>query len=56
LRARLGADGRVEIHPNQGPAVFTSTVWAEGLVDNPPGHVVQAGDRVHYIPYSELLS
>ncbi|MBS0345082.1 MAG: molybdopterin molybdotransferase MoeA [Proteobacteria bacterium] len=56
LRARLGADGRVELYPNQGPGVLTSTVWADGLVDNPSGQVIKAGDRVRFIPYSELLS
>ena len=56
LRARIAADGRVELFPNQGPAVLTSTVWAEGVVDTPSGQVVKAGDTVSFIPYSELLS
>ena len=37
LRARIGADGRVALFPNQGPGVLTSTVWADGLVSTPPG-------------------
>ncbi len=56
LRARLGADGRVGLFPNQGPGVLTSTVWADGLVDNPPGQAIAAGETVRFIPYSELLS
>jgi molybdopterin molybdotransferase len=55
LRARLGPDGRVVLYPNQGPGVLTSTVWADGLVDNPPETAIRAGDRVSFIPYSELL-
>ncbi|MBU0750734.1 MAG: molybdopterin molybdotransferase MoeA [Gammaproteobacteria bacterium] len=55
LRARLGADGRVELFPHQGSGVLTSTVWAGGLVDNPPGQAIAAGDVVQFIPYGELL-
>ncbi len=56
LRARIAEDGRVALFPNQGPGVLTSTVWADGVVDNPPGQAIAAGDRVSFIPYSELLS
>ncbi|WP_374261473.1 gephyrin-like molybdotransferase Glp [Zoogloea sp.] len=56
LRARIGDDGRVALFDNQGPGVLTSTVWADGLVDNPPGQTIAAGDPVRFIPYSELLS
>ncbi|MDD3352625.1 gephyrin-like molybdotransferase Glp [Zoogloea sp.] len=56
LRARIGPDGRVELFPHQGPGILRSTVWADGLVDNPPGQAITAGDRVSFIPYSELLS
>lgn len=56
LRARLGPDGRVLLHTNQGPGVLSSTVWADGLVNNPPETAIRAGDRVSFIPYSELLS
>jgi molybdopterin molybdotransferase len=56
LRVRIGADGQVALFPNQGPGVLTSTVWADGIVNNPPGQAIKAGDRVQFIPYSELLS
>ena len=56
LRARIGADGRVVLFPNQGPSVLTSTVWADGLVNVPPGRSIAAGEQVEFIPYSELLS
>lgn len=56
LRAQIADDGRVVLFPNQGPGVLTSTVWADGVIDNPPGQAIAAGDRVSFIPYSELLS
>lgn len=55
LRARIDADGRVALHPNQNSAVLSSAVWAEGLVDNPPGRAFAAGERVRFIPFSGLL-
>jgi molybdopterin molybdotransferase len=56
MRVRLGADGTLELFPNQSSGVLTSAVWADGLVDNPPGHVIRRGDLVRYLPLSELLS
>lgn len=56
LRVRIGDDGRVALFPNQGPGVLTSTVWADGIVNNPPSQAIVAGDQVQFIPYSELLS
>ena len=32
-------DGGLDLFPNQSSGVLTSTVWADGLVDNPPGQV-----------------
>lgn len=54
LRARIGRDGRVERYPNQSSGVLTSTVWAEGLVDNPAGQIIHPGDHVRFISFSEL--
>lgn len=54
-RARLKADGRVDLYPNQGSGVLTSAVWADGVVDLLPGQTVQPGDTVAYLPLSELL-
>lgn len=56
LRVRLGGDGRLELFGNQSSGVLTSVVWADGLVDNPPGQVVRAGDRVRYLPLSTLVN
>jgi molybdopterin molybdotransferase len=54
LRARVGEDGRLERYPNQSSGVLTSTVWADGLVDNPAGQVIRPGDAVRFIPMAEL--
>ena len=54
LRARRTADDGVELFPHQGSGVLTSTVWGDGLVDNPPGRAIAAGDRVRFLPYSEF--
>ncbi len=55
LRARLNAEGRVELFPNQSSAVLTSTVWADGLVDNPASQAIRAGDIVRFLPLADLL-
>jgi molybdopterin molybdotransferase len=54
LRARVLADGRVELYPKQGSGVLTSCAWADGLVDCPPGQAFQAGDAVSFIAFSDL--
>ncbi|MFT4103933.1 MAG: molybdopterin-binding protein, partial [Burkholderiaceae bacterium] len=55
LRARINADGGLELFPNQGSAVLTSTVWADGLIDNPAGQAIARGQPVSFIPFAELL-
>lgn len=59
LRARLlpgeAGEFRVEIYPSQSSGVLSSTVWADGLVDVPPGRVIHAGDRVSFMPFLGLL-
>ncbi|MDB5761792.1 MAG: molybdopterin molybdotransferase MoeA [Herminiimonas sp.] len=55
LRAKINADGGLELFANQGSAVLTSTVWGDGLIDNPPGKTIAKGDMVRFIPFSELL-
>ncbi|PWF43703.1 molybdopterin molybdotransferase MoeA [Massilia glaciei] len=54
LRAKINADGALELFPNQGSGVLTSTVWGDGLIDNPPGATIATGDIVRFIPFSEL--
>jgi molybdopterin molybdotransferase len=55
LRVKINADGGLELFANQSSAVLTSTVWGDGLVDNPPGRAIAPGDPVRFIPFSELL-
>ncbi|MGF6722525.1 molybdopterin molybdotransferase [Paraburkholderia sp. GAS41] len=56
LRARINPAGGLDLFPNQSSAVLTSTVWGDGLIDNPPNHMISAGETVHFIPFSELLN
>jgi molybdopterin molybdotransferase len=55
LRARVNASGGLDLFPNQSSAVLTSTVWGDGLIDNPPNHAIAAGEFVRFIPFTELL-
>jgi len=57
-RARLepdeGGRPRVSLYPNRSSAVLSSVVWANGLAVIPGGRVLQAGDPIEFIPFSEL--
>ncbi|USX11820.1 molybdopterin molybdotransferase MoeA [Oxalobacteraceae bacterium OTU3CAMAD1] len=55
LRARINAAGGLELFSNQSSGVLTSTVWGDGVIDNPPGTTISAGDMVRFIPFSELM-
>jgi molybdopterin molybdotransferase len=55
LRARVNGAGGLDLFPNQSSAVLTSTVWGDGLIDNPPNHAISAGETVRFLPFSELL-
>ena len=56
LRVRRNDSGGLELFANQGSGVLTSTLWADGLVDNPGGTTIAPGDPVRYLPFSELLA
>lgn len=56
LRVRLNADGHLERFANQSSGVLTSTVWGDGVVDNPPGQAIARGDSVRFIPFGGLLA
>jgi molybdopterin molybdotransferase len=56
LRVRRNAQGGLDLFANQSSGVLTSTVWADGLVDNPPGRTLQHGDMVHFLPLPELIA
>ncbi|MCA3182956.1 MAG: molybdopterin molybdenumtransferase MoeA, partial [Cupriavidus sp.] len=56
LRARVNAAGGLDLFPNQSSGVLTSTVWADGLIDNPPNQAIARGDTVQFIPFASLLA
>jgi molybdopterin molybdotransferase len=56
LRARINDAGGLDLFPNQSSGVLTSTVWGDGLIDNPPNQTIQRGDVVQFIPFASLLA
>jgi molybdopterin molybdotransferase len=54
LRVKWNAQGGLDLFPTQDSAVLTSTAWADGLVDNPARQAIRKGERVRFLPYSEL--
>ncbi len=56
LRARLNDAGGLDLFPNQSSGVLTSTVWGDGLIDNPPNQAIARGDTVSFIPFASLLA
>jgi molybdopterin molybdotransferase len=55
LRVRVNAGGGLELFTNQGSGVLTSTVWADGLIDVPPGQPIARGDMLRFIPFNQML-
>ena len=55
LRARIEADGRVAIYPNQSSGVLTSCAWGDGFIDLQIGQTIHPDDWVRFIPFSEVL-
>ena len=55
LRVRVNSSGGLELFPNQSSGVLTSTVWADGLVDNPAGHAIARGDTVRFLSLDSLV-
>ena len=55
LRVRCNGEGGLDLFANQGSGVLTSTVWADGLVENPPGQAIRRGDTVRFLPFAELF-
>jgi len=56
LRVQMNAEGGLALFPNQSSGVLTSAVWADGLVDNPPGQAIVRGDSVRFLPLSVLVA
>lgn len=55
LRAKMNPAGGLDLYANQSSGVLSSTVWGDGLIDNPPGRTISAGEMVRFIPFSELM-
>ena len=56
MRVRRNDAGGLDLFPNQSSGVLTSAVWADGVVDNPGGRVIRAGDIVDYLSFTEWLA
>lgn len=56
LRVRRNDTGGLDLFTNQGSGVLTSTVWADGVVDNPPEISIRAGDTVRFIALAEWVA
>ncbi|NBC47728.1 MAG: molybdopterin molybdenumtransferase MoeA [Gammaproteobacteria bacterium] len=58
-RARLSMDGDgqavVEVFRSTSSAALSSLTWANGLAIIPEGEPIREGDRIDFIPFSELL-
>ncbi|WP_248730830.1 gephyrin-like molybdotransferase Glp [Pseudomonas sp. MWU13-2517] len=55
LRGRI-EQGKAIIYRNQSSGVLRSAAWAEGFVEVVEGTTLKAGDRVNFIPLSEVLN
>jgi molybdopterin molybdotransferase len=55
LRVRRNAQGGLDLFDNQSSGVLTSAVWADGLLDNPPGRTIAHGDGVAFMALADLL-
>lgn len=56
LRAKINAEGGLDLFPNQSSGVLTSTVWGDGLIDLAPGQTISRGDSVKFLPFSSLMN
>lgn len=55
LRAKMNADGRVEVFKSEGSGRISGLSWAEGLVElQNEGREIAEGDLVRYYPFSEF--
>ncbi len=56
LRVQRNAQGGLDLFSNQSSGVLTSTVWGDGLVDNPGGRSIAPGDMVEFVAFSDLMA
>ncbi len=53
LRARMRADGQVEVYESEGSGRVSGLTWADGLVElEDEGRHIRPGDMVRYLPFS----
>jgi len=55
LRVKWNESGGLDLYRTQDSAVLTSTVWADGLADNPERHVIRRGDAVRFLSFASLF-
>ncbi|WP_460150184.1 molybdopterin molybdotransferase MoeA [Pseudomonas sp. S3_A03] len=55
LRGRI-EQGQAIIYRNQSSGVLRSAAWAEGFVEVVEGTTLKVGDRVNFVPLSEVLN
>ena len=55
LRAKWNDAGGLDLYPTQDSAVLSSTVWADGLIDNAPAQVIRRGDSVKFYAFRDLM-
>jgi molybdopterin molybdotransferase len=56
LRGQIDAQGRVQLCKQQGSAMLSSLVSADGLIELPAGKNIEVGQMVDFLPLSGLLS
>jgi molybdopterin molybdotransferase len=56
LRVKRNQNDGLDLFPNQSSGVLTSAVWADGLIDNPPGTTIAPGDMVNFLSFKDLMS
>lgn len=55
LRARMAADGRVEVFQSEGSGRISGLAWADGLVELSDGaQDISEGDLVRFVPYGSF--
>ncbi len=55
LRARLDADGAVEVFASEGSGRISGLTWARGLVElDDASRTIRRGDPVRYMPFAEF--
>ncbi|OGA04186.1 MAG: molybdopterin molybdenumtransferase MoeA [Betaproteobacteria bacterium RIFCSPLOWO2_02_FULL_62_17] len=55
LRVKWNQRGGLDLYRTQDSAVLTSTVWADGLADNPERKVIRSGDTVRFLSFANLF-